>query len=128
MDKKRCPVCGTAAAPDAASCANCGWDYVRDVLDHPAAAKMPESEKEDFIRSLFRARAGYAMKFLDDSRTIKKDKAESAVKVTTENKTETPAKEKTEDRTETSAKEKWKIRQKRRQKKSKKMKQNKKRK
>ena len=54
MDKKRCPVCGTAAAPDAASCANCGWDYVRDVLDHPAAAKMPESEKEDFVRSLFK--------------------------------------------------------------------------
>ena len=69
MDKKRCPVCGTAAAPDSVRCANCGWDYVGDVLDHPAAAKMPESEKEDFVRSLFKARAGYAMKFLDDSRT-----------------------------------------------------------
>ena len=101
MDKKRCPVCGTAAAPDAASCANCGWDYVRDVLDHPAAAKMPESEKEDFVRSLFKARAGYAMKFLDDSRTAttkEESKAESAVKEKQEVKAESAAKGQQEDK------------------------------
>lgn len=95
MDKKRCPVCGTAAAPDSVRCANCGWDYVGDVLDHPAAAKMPESEKEDFVRSLFKARAGYAMKFLDDSRTAttkEESKAESAVKEKQEVKAESAAK------------------------------------
>ncbi len=53
MDKKRCPVCGTAAAPDAASCANCGWDYVRDVLDHSCGGKNAGIRKRRFCTKSF---------------------------------------------------------------------------
>ena len=55
MKKVQCPICGNISSEK--QCQNCGWDFTKDILNYPAAAKAEEGQRKAFADDLFYRRA-----------------------------------------------------------------------
>ena len=63
MKKVQCPICGNISSEK--QCQNCGWDFTKDILNYPAAAKAEEGQRKAFADDLFYRRAAYGVKALE---------------------------------------------------------------
>lgn len=63
MKKVQCPICGNISSEK--QCQNCGWDFTKDILNYPAAAKAEEGQRKTFADDLFYRRAAYGVKALE---------------------------------------------------------------
>ena len=72
MKKVQCPICGNISSEK--QCQNCGWDFTKDILNYPAAAKAEEGQRKAFADDLFYRRAAYGVKALEKRSQLENSK------------------------------------------------------
>lgn len=72
MKKVQCPICGNISSEK--QCQNCGWNFTKDILNYPAAAKAEEGQRKAFADDLFYRRAACGVKVLEKSSQLENSK------------------------------------------------------
>ena len=91
MKENQCPVCGSMSTSKNSVCPNCGWNFIKDILDYPSVSKVPEQQNRDFVCRLFKERDACTSKFVRNDQNKIENIVEKAEKTAVD---KTPVKEK----------------------------------